>query len=73
MDHDLLHRRDDFARDNQLRRQLDEAQPSLAGAIVLAVILAILVAVYLGSPASNPTSVATWDAIETPVPVPTTP
>ena len=74
MDHDLLHRRDDLSRDNQLRRQLDEATPSigLAGVMILAVILAILGAVYFGLPASNTTSVATRDAIEIPAPVPPT-
>ena len=74
MDHDLLHRRDDLSRDNQLRRQLDEATPSigLAGVMILAVILVILGAVYFGLPASNTNSVATRDAIEIPAPVPAT-
>jgi hypothetical protein len=31
MDHDLLHRRDDLSRDNQLRRQLDEATQVAGG------------------------------------------
>ena len=71
MDHDLLHRRDDLSRDNQLRRQLDEATPSFgfAGVMLLAVILVILGAVYFGPPASDPTSVAMRDATETPAPV----
>ena len=74
MDHDLLHRSDDLSRDNQLRRQLDEATPSigLAGFMMLAVILVILGAVYFGPPASNTTSVATRDVIEIPAPVPPT-
>ena len=68
MDHDLLHRRDDLSRDNQLRRQLDEATPSigLAGVMILAVILVILGVVYFSLPASNTTSVATRDAITNP-------
>jgi hypothetical protein len=74
MDHDLLHRRDDPSRGNQLQRQLDEATPSigLAGIMMLAVILVILGAVYFGPPVSNTTSVATRDAIEIPAPVPPT-
>jgi hypothetical protein len=74
MDHDLLHRSDDLSRDSQLRRQLDEATPSigLAGFMMLAVILVILGAVYFGPPASNTTSVATRDVIEIPAPVPPT-
>ncbi len=74
MDHDLLHRSDDLSRDNQLRRQLDEATPSigLPGLMILAAVLVILGAVYFGPPASNTTSVATRDAIEIPAPVPPT-
>jgi len=69
MAHDLLHRRDDLSRDNQLRRQLDEATPSLgfAGLMILAVILVILGVLYLGPPASDTTSIAMRDAAtETP-------
>ena len=71
MDHDLLQRRDDLSRDNQLRRQLDEATPSmgLAGVMMLA-ILVILGAVYLSPPASDTTSVAMRDANEISAPVP---
>jgi hypothetical protein len=74
MDDDLPHRLDDLSRDNQLRRQLDEATPSIgwAGAMALAVFLGVLGIVYFGAPTSGTTTVATGDPIETLAPVPPT-
>jgi hypothetical protein len=71
MDHDLLHRHEDFLRDNQLRRELDAATPSLgpAGLIIAAAIVVILAVVYFGPPASNTTNVASRDAMEAPAPI----
>ena len=75
MDHDLLNRgwpRDELKRDSQLRRELDEATPSLgaAGLTIGVIILLILGIVFFGSPTGNDTTnVATRDAIEAPAPV----
>jgi hypothetical protein len=72
MDHDLLHRRNELSRDHQLRRELDEATPSIgsAGLTIGALILIILGVVYFGPPTSNSSNVATRDAIEAPAPMP---
>ena len=75
MDHDLLNRgwsRDELKRDNQLRRELDEATPSVGSAVLFigAVALLILGVVFFGSPTGNDTTnVATNRAIEAPAPV----
>jgi hypothetical protein len=75
MDHDLLSRggsRDELKRDHQLRRELDEATPSVgaAGLMVGAILLVILGIVFFSPPTgNNATSVATRDAIEAPASV----
>jgi hypothetical protein len=71
MDHDLLRRHEDFLRDNQLRRELDAATPSIgpAGLIIAAAILVILAIVYFGPSVSNTTNVASRDATEAPAPI----
>lgn len=75
MDHDLLSRRDDLARDLQLRRELDQAAPSVgaAGLIIAAALLLILGIVYFGPPAGERTQVASGDSVETASPAPTNP
>jgi hypothetical protein len=71
MDHDLLRRHEDFLRDNQLRRELDAAAPSIgpAGLIITAAIVIILAVVYFGPSLSNTTYVASRDAMEAPAPI----
>jgi hypothetical protein len=69
MDPDHVHLpHDELARDNQWRRELDEATPSIgsAGLIIGAVILFILGVVYFGPPAGDRTHVASGDAVEAP-------
>jgi hypothetical protein len=69
MDHDLLHRpRDELAHDNQLRRELDAATPSIgaAGLIIGAVIVFILGVVYFSPPAGDRTHVASGGTVEAP-------
>jgi hypothetical protein len=69
MNHDLLHRRDDLAHDHQLRRELDEATPSVGwvGLLIAAVILVTLGVVLFGQPAGdNTTSTASRETIEMP-------
>ena len=77
MDYDLINRRDELSRDNQLRRELDEATPSIGAAslVVGGLILLILGVVYLGPPASDTTTVETRAAMEmaAPMPAPTNP
>jgi len=71
MDHDLLRRRDDLARDLHLRRELDAATPSLgsAGLIVGAIMLVILGIVYFAPPAVERTHVASGDSVEATAPL----
>jgi hypothetical protein len=66
MDHDLLRRRDDLARDLHWRRELDEATRSIgsAGLIVGAIMLLVLSIVYFGPPAAERTHVASGDSVE---------
>jgi hypothetical protein len=74
MDYDLPNQRwprEQVERDNQLRRELDEATPSTgsAGLIIGAVILIILGVVFFGSPGgNNATSVASRDTVQPPAP-----
>lgn len=72
MDHDLLHRRDELARDNQLRRELDQATPSIGstGLIIGAAILLILGIVFFGPPAGERTNVVSGDSVEGPAATP---
>jgi hypothetical protein len=71
MEHDLPRRlpRDDLERDNLLRRELDEATPSMgaAGLIMGAVILIIFGAIYFGPPAGDNTTVASRDLAPAPI------
>jgi hypothetical protein len=71
MDHDLLRRRDDLARDLHWRRELDEATPSIgsAGLIVGAIMLLVLGIVYFGPPAAERTHVASGDSVEATAPL----
>jgi hypothetical protein len=70
MDHDLLRRRDDLARDLHWRRELDEAAPSigLAGLIVGAIMLLVLGIVFFGPPAAERTHVVFGDSVDATAP-----
>ena len=70
MDYDLINRRDELSRDNQLRRELDEATPSIGAASLMigALILILLASVYVSPPTNNTTNIAAGDAMETPAP-----
>lgn len=61
-------RREELARDNRLRRELDEARPSLGwAAVMIAAILVVVMGVFLlGSPVGDtPSSVASRDLTQT--------
>lgn len=64
MDHDLLRRRDELARDLHWRRELD-AGPSIGSAslIVGAIMLLVLGIVYFGPPTAERTHVAVGDSV----------
>lgn len=70
MDYDFERRRADLARENQLRRELDEASPSLgsAGLIIAGIILVILGVVFFGPPVGERTDVASRAPVETTAP-----
>jgi hypothetical protein len=71
MDNDLLNRRDDLSRDHQLRRELDDASPTVgsAGLLIGAIILLLLGIVFFGSPAGERTQMASGDTVEAAAPV----
>ena len=71
MDHDLLRRRDDLARDLHRRRELDEATPSLGAASLIlgAIMLLVLGIAYFGPPAAERTHVASGDTAEAAAPL----
>jgi hypothetical protein len=76
MDQDLLDRgwsRDALHRHGELRRELDEATPSVgwAGLLIGAVILVMLAVVYFGPPQGSNTDMASRDTVEAPAPVTT--
>lgn len=70
MDHDLLRRRDDLARDLHWRRELDAATPNIgsAGLIVGAIMLFLLGIVYFGPPATERTQIASGDSVDATAP-----
>lgn len=70
MDHDLLSRRDQLARELHGRRELDQATPSVGSAsIIVGVIMLLLLGiVYFGSPAAERTRVASGDSVDATAP-----
>jgi hypothetical protein len=70
MDHDLLRRRDDLARDLHRHRELDAATPSIGSAslIIGAIMLLLLGITYFGPPAER-THVASGDTLEATAPL----
>lgn len=75
MDYDLLNRRDDLSRDHQLRRELDDATPSVgaAGLLIGVVILLILGIIFFGPPAGERTQLASGDPVEATMPTQSSP
>jgi hypothetical protein len=70
MDHDLLRRRYDLARDLHGPHELDDAAPSIGSAslIVGAIMLLVLGIVFFGPPAAERTHVASGDSVEATAP-----
>ena len=71
MDHDLRGwSRDELKRDRHLRRELEEASPSVgsAGLMIGAIFLVILGIVFFGQPTGDHSTVASRDPIAAPAP-----